>query len=368
VSPQPLVLVDADTVGRGRTGDESYTVNLLRELPAAAPELALACVLRDPSALPADVPAGVRRLRLDVANPYRRIPFAFPALARREEAALAHTHYFVSPRLRCPAVVTVHDISYVRAPELFSRRDRSLLGLVRGSVRRAARVIAVSEFTRADVIDQYKLDPAKVVAIPNGVSPAFRPMEDAEARVHERFGINRPYVLCVGALQARKNVPLAIEAYARLMGRGTDCELVVAGGDRGGRIDVLDAILRARLTGRVHLVGHVEDEELPALYSAARALVFPSLYEGFGLPALEAMASGTPVVASNTTGLAEAVGDAGLTVDPTSAEELAEALGRVLNDAALRDRLVAAGHARAAHFTWARAAAATAAVYRGVLG
>ncbi|MDX6598095.1 MAG: hypothetical protein QOE87_1982 [Gaiellales bacterium] len=368
MSPQPLVLFDADTVGRGRTGDESYTVNLLRELPAAAPELALACALRDPSALPGDVPAEVRRLRLDVANPYRRIPFSFPALARREDAAIAHTHYFVSPRLRCPAVVTVHDISYVRAPELFSRRDRSLFGLVRGSVRRAERVIAVSEFTRADVCDQYGLDPAKVIAIPNGVSSAFRPLEDAKDRVRERFGIDRPYVLCVGALQARKNIPLAIEAYARLMGRGTECELVVAGGDRGGRIDVLDAILRTRMTGRVHLVGHVEDEELPALYSAAQALVFPSLYEGFGLPALEAMASGTPVVASNTTGLAEAVGDAGLTVDPASAEELAEALGRVLGDTELRDRLVAAGYARAAHFTWARAAGATAGVYREVLG
>ena len=238
---------------------------------------------------------------------------------------------------------------------------------MRGSVRRAERVIAVSEFTRADVIDQYRLDPAKVVAIPNGVNSMFRPMEDAKARVRERFGIDRPYVLCVGALQARKNVPLAIEAYARLMGKGTECELVVAGGDRGGRIDVLDAILRTRLTGRVHLVGHVEDEELPALYSAARVLVFPSLYEGFGLPALEAMASGTPVVASNTTGLAEAVGDAGLTVDPTSAEELADALARVLNDAALRERLVAAGHERAADFTWARAARATADVYRDVL-
>ena len=119
---------------------------------------------------------------------------------------------------------------------------------------------------------------------------------------------------------------------------------------------MLDAILRARLTGRVHLVGHVEDEELPSLYSAARALLFPSLYEGFGLPALEAMACGTPVVASNTTGLAEAVGDAGLTVDPRSADELAEALRRVLDEEALRERLVAAGLARAAEFTWARTA------------
>ena len=206
-----------------------------------------------------------------------------------------------------------------------------------------------------------------MVAIPNGVSADFRPVEGAKEHVRQRFGIDRPYVLCVGALQPRKNVPLAIEAYARLMGRGTDCELVIAGGDRGGRLDVLDAILRTRLTGRVHLVGHVEDDELPALYSAARALVFPSLYEGFGLPALEAMACGTPVIASNTTGLAEAVGDAGLTVDPRSAEELAEALGRVLDDDALRERLVAAGLARAAEFTWARGRARTADVYREAL-
>ena len=118
----------------------------------------------------------MRRLRLDVANPYRRIPFSFAALARREDAALAHTHYFVSPRLRCPAVVTVHDISYARAPELFSRRDRALLRFVRGSVRRAERVIAVSEFTRSDIIEQYELDPAKVVAIPNGVADRFQPL------------------------------------------------------------------------------------------------------------------------------------------------------------------------------------------------
>jgi glycosyltransferase involved in cell wall biosynthesis len=367
VSGQPLVLIDGDTVGRGRTGDETYTVSLLRELPAAAPELSLACSLRDPADLPVAVPPAVRRLKLDVANPYRRIPFAFAALARREGAALAHTHYFASPRLRCPVVVTVHDVSYARAPELFSRRDRSLLRFVRGSVRRAARVIAVSEFTRADVCELYGLDRAKVVAIPNGVDAAFRPVADAGARVHRRFGIDRPYVLCVGALQPRKNVPLAIEAYAALAGRGTDCELVVAGGDRGGRLDVLDAILRTRLTGRVHLLGHVEDSELPALYSAARALVFPSLYEGFGLPALEAMACGTPVIASNTTGLAEAVGDAGLTIDPLSAEELTEAMRRVLGDEALRERLAAAGRVRAAEFTWARAAGATAAVYRQAL-
>jgi glycosyltransferase involved in cell wall biosynthesis len=363
----PLVLIDGDTIGRGRTGDESYTVNLLRELPGAAPELSLACSLRNPADVPADVPVAVRRLALDVASPYRRIPLAFPALARREGAALAHVHYFVSPRLRCPAVVTVHDVSFARAPELFSRRDRTLLRLVRGSVRRAARVIAVSEFTRKDLCEVYGLEPAKVAAIANGVGSAFRPVAGAKERVRARFGIDRPYVLCVGALQPRKNVPLAIEAYAKVVGSGTDCELVVAGGDRGGRLDVLDAILRTRLTGRVHLLGRVEDDELPALYTGARAFLFPSLYEGFGLPALEAMACGTAVVASNTTGLAEAVGDAGITVDPRDADALAEALRQVLGDEALRERLVAAGRARAAEFTWARMAQRTADVYREAL-
>ena len=264
-------------------------------------------------------------------------------------------------------MVTVHDISYARAPELFSRRDRMLFRFVRGSLRRAARVIAVSEFTRSELCEHYELEPGKVMAVPNGVSPSFRPLPDAADRVAQRFGIHRPYVLCVGALQTRKNVPLAIEAYSLLAGRGVDCELVVAGGDKGGRLDVLDAILRTRLTGRVHLVGHVEDDVLPALYSGARALLFPSLYEGFGLPALEAMASGTPVIASNTTGLAETVGDAAITIDPRSPEEAAEALRRLLNDDALRNRLVAAGHARAAEFTWGRAAGATADVYRQAL-
>ncbi len=177
--PAPLVLIDGDTVGRGRTGDESYTINLLRELPgsrAGARRSPARCATRP--TCPADVPClGAAAARSNVASPYRRIPLAFPALARREAAALAHLHYFVSPRLRCPAVVTVHDISYARAPELFSRRDRTLLRFVRGSVRRAARVIAVSEFTRGDVIARSTaLDPAKVVAIPNGVSSDFRPV------------------------------------------------------------------------------------------------------------------------------------------------------------------------------------------------
>jgi glycosyltransferase involved in cell wall biosynthesis len=361
-------MIDADTVGRARTGDEAYTLNLLRELPGVAPELTFAATLRDATDMPGDVPPHVRRLELKVASPYRRIPFSFPQLAKREHAALVHVQYFVAPRLKIPAVVTVHDLSFTRRPELYGIRDRLLLGgLVPGSLRRAQRVIAVSQFTRDDLVDRYGLDPSRVVAIRNGVSPRFHPDMEAAAETRMAFGLERPFVLFVGALQARKNAPALLEAFARLRGHG-DLELVLAGGDRGGLHEVRERMRELGLGSRVRLLGHVPEAMLPGLYSAAELLVFPSLYEGFGLPALEAMACGTPVCASSTTGLGEAVGGGGLTFDPRSSEEIAECMRRLLEDTALRDGLRTVGLERAAMFTWRRSAEATAAVYREAMG
>jgi alpha-1,3-rhamnosyl/mannosyltransferase len=365
VSP-PLVLVDGDTIGRGRTGDEAYTVGLLRELPDAAPDLRFAAAVRDPAAVPPGLPPALALHALPVAAPYRRIPFAFPALARRLGANLVHVHYFAAPRLPCPAVVTVHDASFVRRPELLKTRDRLLFTrFVPGSLRRARRVIAVSEFTRRELLHHYDVDPEKVVVVPNGVGPEFVPQPDAAGVVERRFGLRPPYLLFVGALQPRKNAPLLIEAYAR---SGLELPLVLAGGDRGGG-PLVDLHVRSHpgLERRVRRLGHVVKADLPALYGAAEALVFPSLYEGFGLPALEAMACGTPVAASATTGLGEAVGDAALTFDPCSVEELASALRRIVGEEALRQRLRGAGFLRAAAHTWRRAAEGTAAVYRAAL-
>jgi glycosyltransferase involved in cell wall biosynthesis len=365
--PRPLVLIDADTIGRARTGDESYTVNLLRELPEVAPDLAFAASLRDPDAMPADVPPSVRRLAMPVASPYRRIPFSVPRLALDQHAALLHVQYFVALRLAMPCVVTVHDLSFTRQPELFGRRDRLLLGsLVPGSVRRARRVIAVSEFTRGDLIDRYGLQPEQVVAIRNGVSPRFHPDPDAAAVARAQMGLERPFVLFVGALQPRKNATALVDAFARLRDH-PELELVIAGGDRGGLAEVQERIAAHGLGTRVRLVGHVSEDALPGLYNAAELLAFPSLYEGFGLPALEAMACGTPVCASSTTGLGEAVGEAGLTFDPRSPEEIAICISRLLEDRTLRSRLWSAGLARAASFTWRRSADATAVVYREAL-
>ena len=364
----PLVLIDGDTIGRARTGDETYTVELLRALPAAAPWARLACSLRDPAAMPAGVPAAIERVPLAVASPLRRIPFSFPRLARRLAAALVHVHYFAAPTLPCPAVVTVHDLSFLRRPELFGRRDRLLLGRgVPPSLRRARRVIAPSQFTRADLIEAYDLDPERVVAIPNGVGAAYRPLAEAPEIVHDRYRLSTGYVLFVGALQARKNATALVDAFSALGDEAAGRELVLVGRDRGGLEAVRGRIARHGLEGRVRLLGHVPDADLPALYGAARVLCLPSLYEGFGLPVLEAMACGTPVVASSTTALAEAVGEAGITVEPQSVAAIGAALARVLGDDVLHAQLREAGLVRARQFTWERAALATADVYRGAL-
>jgi glycosyltransferase involved in cell wall biosynthesis len=365
---RPRVLIDADVVGRRRTGDETYTINLLRELPDVAHDLDLSCSLRHPSTLPADVEARVERFALPVSSPYRRIPSAFPRLAARAGASLVHVQYFVAPRLPCPAVVTVHDLSFVRAPELLRVRDRLLFRrFVPGSLRRARHVIAVSEFTRRDLADAYDIPLDRITAIPNGVSGAFRPLPDARRHVADRLGLAEEYVLFVGALTPRKNPVALLEAFERVARVHGVHQLVLAGADRGSGAAMRRRADELGLTGRLRLLGHVAEPDLPALYGAAEAVCVPSLYEGFGLPALEAMACGTPVVASGTTGLSEAVGDAALTFDPTSVDDIALALERVLGDASLRARLVEAGRARAAGFTWRRSAEATAQVYREAL-
>ena len=217
VSAGPLVLLDADTVGRGRTGDESYTVNLLRELPGGrAGALARLLAARPAETCRRTSPPSVRRLTARRREPVPAHPVRVPG-ARPPRGRGARPRALL--RLAAPALPRRRDrarrLLRPGARSCSRRRDRTLLRFVRGSVRRAARVIAVSEFTRADLCQVYGVDPAKVVAIPNGVGSGFRPRDDAKEHVRQRFGIDRPYMLCVGALQPRKNVPLAIEAYAQ---------------------------------------------------------------------------------------------------------------------------------------------------------
>jgi glycosyltransferase involved in cell wall biosynthesis len=317
----PLVVVDADVLGRERTGDETHVENLLRRLPLAAQDLRFAAVTRHPEL----VPDGVEPLRLAAGSQELRMAWSLPRLLRRVRPALAHFQYALPPACPCPAVVTVHDLSFERDPELMSRRDRAVFRrVVPRAVRRARLVFAVSERTRRDLIALYGTPEEKIVVTPNAVDAVFTPAGEPDG-----------YLLFVGAIQRRKD-PLAAADAAKDVG----LPLVVVGPEK-------EPELARELERRgADLRGYVEKEELAALYRRALCVVLPSRYEGFGLPVLEAMACGTPVVAADEPALREVGGDAAVYAHEGG---FADAVQRALSD---RDALSRAGLERAREFSW----------------
>jgi glycosyltransferase involved in cell wall biosynthesis len=332
-----VIVVDADFLGRGRTGDETYVENLLRALAPIA-EMEIAAIVRDASL----VPSGIRPLELGTPSQELRMLWSVPRLLARMRPRLAHFVHSLPLRVPCPSVVTVQDLSFERDPSLMSAKDRFVFRrAVPRAVRRAAKVIAISERTKRDVVELYGVPEENVVVTPLGVDPAFRPNGETDGR----------YALFVGAVQERKDPVAALDA-----ARAAGLPLVVAGPEK-------DATLAAELRRRgADVRGYVSKGELARLYREAAVLVLPSRYEGFGLPVVEAMASGTPVVAAPDDALREVAGDAAVFA---SREELGEAVRQALDD---RARLVAAGLERARGFTWEATARRTLAVYREVLG
>ena len=303
-----LVAIDADVLGRERTGDETYVRNLLRELALLAPAagIRLAALTRRPDL----VPEGVEPVEVHTRSQIARMALTLPRALRRLRADLVHTQYALPPRLACPGIVTVHDLSFEREPELFGLKDRLVFRrAVPAAVRRAARVLTVSERTKRDLIELYGIAPDRIVVTPNGIDPAFHPSASDT-------GSRDPYVLSVGAIQARKNQVAALEAAT-----AAGLPLVVVGPEK-------DAALAEELRGRgARLEGYVEAERLAELYRGAACLVQASRFEGFGLPVLEAMASGTPVVAVREPALREVAGDAAVFVaDSDLAEGIREAM------------------------------------------
>ncbi len=366
------IAIDAHMVGTGETGNETYVRGLLRGLRRIDDRNAYLLYTTDPALLPADLRGDrFQPRRVAPAGNLPRVGYAMPRAAWHDRLDLLHVTYTLPPALRCRRVVTVHDISYKLFPDTFSPRDRLLLSLaVPLSLARADRVITVSESARRDILRHYRLDGRKVVAIPEAAEEHFRPVWGrAELdRVRARYRLPDRYILAVGNLQPRKNLRRLIEAFARLKGAGTIPHgLVLVGRSRWRGLDVLDAVKAFGLADEMVLTGYVPDADLPTLYSAAEVFVYPSLYEGFGLPPLEAMVCGTPVIASATSSLPEVVGDAAVLIDPTDVGDLTTALTRVLSDAALRQRLSTAGVARAARFSWDDTARRTLAVYEEVL-
>lgn len=296
---------------------------------------------------------------------------------RRLRPDLLHAPAFVSTLAAdCPLVVTILDLAYLHYPNHYSKTwlwyMKVLVPLV---ARRAAAIIVISEHTKRDVQQHLNLPSRKVHTVHLGVdNRRFRPLAASEtAPVAARYRLDLPFILHVGTLAARKNIPTLLKAVSHLKRSGFwhGRRLVLAGGispGLAGHVEVKATVERLRLEQDVVFLGHVPDEDVPALYSLADLLVMPSLFEGFGLPPLEAMACGTPVVASNASSLPEVVGDAGLLVPPREARALADAIESVLSDSELRNHMVERGQARASAFTWERTAEETALVYRRVLG
>lgn len=360
--------IDAHALGSHLGGNETYTRNLIRALAQADPDgdytLFLTAQGRD-----VQIPGTERMRRVIVRphNPLVRIPLSLPLALARERIDVVHVQYIAPPV--CPAriVVTVHDIAYEHYPQFFTPAEVARLRvLVPLTIRRAAVVLTVSEFCKQDIVRRYCVPPEKVVVAYNAPDPMFRPIHD-EARlasVRERYGTGEQYILSVGNLQPRKNLRTLIDAYVRLRrADATRHKLVLVGKKAWLYDDIFAAARESGYAEEIVFTGYVPDEDLVALYNAADLFVYPSIFEGFGLPPLEAMACGAPVIASNTSALPEVLGDAALLVDPLDPKGMAQALMTVLDELCVRSSLATQGPRHAAAYSWEAAAQSAAEIY-----
>jgi glycosyltransferase involved in cell wall biosynthesis len=359
--------LDAHMVGGRETGNETY----VRGLVDGFSELDRNFDLTVFHVGEAWRPPGPRLHfeRLTGAGPWRRLAADLPRLAARARVDVLHTTYVAPLWAPSRLVITVHDISFATHPEWFSNRDRVMLSTaVPWSIRKAARIITVSETCRAEIVERYRVPEGKVVAIPNAAGAAALPIGEAEAKAElGALGIDpsRPYLLAVGNLQPRKNLPRLLEAFRLIVERGHDLDLVVAGVQRYRGAEV---IAGARdLGNRVHFPGYLTDRQLAACYHSAEVFVFPSLFEGFGIPALEAMAHGVPVACSGGGALEDVCGPAAVYFDPLEVESITATLERVLSDRRLREELGRSGRVREREFSWSRSAELTLSVYEAAM-
>ena len=368
------IAIDAHAVGAKLGGNESYAINLIEALAQidSVNQYTIYVTTREArDRFDQRWPNFIVRSTLP-HTPLIRIPLILSAELRKHPVDVLHVQFTAPPFCPCPVVVSIHDLSFEHLPQTFSRRSRTQLRLtVRHSARRAARILSLSEHTRRDIIETYGIEGDRIKAIPLAAPKNFAPVEDDSElrRVRHNYGIDGDYILSVGSIQPRKNLARLIKAYASL--RGDDLaaklpKLVLVGKCAWLYDETLRALEQSGVKDRVVLTGYVPEADLPALYTGALCFVYPSYFEGFGLPPLEAMKCGAPVIVGNRTSLPEVVGDAALTVDPFAIDAIAGAMKLLINDLQLREELSVKGQKRAAAFDWQETARKTLMVYEEV--
>src|SRR5215468_1113459 len=331
--------VDAHAIRRHLTGHEVYVRSRLSALAGLDHQSELVAYVSADSAAQY-LPANIRTRRV-ATNPFLRLGFDLAMRCRQDRPDLLHVQYTAPLACPVPVVVSVHDVSFLEHPEYFTRdRAWQLQWSVRRTVHRAAKILTGSEFSRASILKVYgDLDEDKVVVVPNAAAPEFRPIsrESASGVMRDHFGITAPFVLSVGDLQPRKNQIGLIRAFARLVNAYPQLKhnLVLAGKETWFADQVRKAARDSGVRDRIQFFGFVSDDDLLQLYNACDLFVFPSFYEGFGLPALEAMACGRSVVCSHTSALPEVVDGAAILFDPYAVDEIVRALADLLLDSQL---------------------------------
>jgi glycosyltransferase involved in cell wall biosynthesis len=372
MSPQRIA-IDARTVLQNKTGDRTYTLNLLRGLAKREAswrgEFRFDLLLDAPDTeriLPQS--AGFETHIIEAKNSRFWTLFALPKWAWRERPALVHVQYLAPGPLPCPFVTAIHDVVWRALPRTFPPRDRVIMkALMPLSARLARRVLTISRSSQKDITRFLGVDKSKIDITPCAVDARFfQPVSAAQIKTTRRkYNLGEaPYILSVGVLQPRKNVPRLIASFEKLRRESADFpyQLVITGKPGWGA----DADL-AQKHPNLRFTGYVEDEELPALYAGAYLFAYPSLYEGFGLPIIEAMAVGCPVLTGNRSSLPEVAGDAALKVDPYRTQAIMEGLQLMLTDEELRDELRTRGRAWAGQFNIESQARATLNAYRAAL-
>jgi glycosyltransferase involved in cell wall biosynthesis len=369
----PRVLLDATSLPPRPAGVGHYILHLIRELGKmdGEVELHVAAKARDAKGPLAELP-GVRVHPVAVRSRPARLLWeqtGLPRLARRLGARVIHgPHYSLPLRTKIPRVVTFHDPTFFTHPELHERaKVLYFRRMAPMAVTRAARVIAVSRYARRAAIEHGGAEPDRVDVVHLGIDLArYRPEGDpeADAGVRERLGVRDPYFFWLGTIEPRKNVPAVVRGFDSLAASGLDGLLVVGGQSGWGAADLEEAIGRSRVSERVLRTGYLDEEEKLALYRGARAFVYPSLAEGFGLQVLEAMAVGCPVITTTGSAPEEVGGDAVILVPPGDGAALRDAMERVVAEPRTSEDLRARGPERARGFGWDRTARGTLETYR----